>query len=67
MISTKDFLEKLCVKYNVSDYTVNEMPVEAFIEWYNKNKDKSIDGIQLSQFDLQSVINIFDEELQTLY
>ena len=67
MIATKEYMQKLCNKFDVTCYSAREASTEAFIQWYNDWKEHKAGEIQLSRFDVLSVLDYFDEDLQQLW
>lgn len=67
MIATKEYMQKLCNKFDVIIFTARQAPTEAFIQWYNDWKEHNAGEIQLSRFDVLSVLDYFDEDLQKLW
>lgn len=67
MIATKEYMTELCNKFDITCYCAREAPAEAFIQWYNDWKEHNAGDIQLSRFDVESVVSYFDEDLQQLW
>ena len=67
MIATTEYMFELCNKFNITIYTARESPTEAFIQWYNDNKDKCYGKIRVGDFDAETVFDLFDDDLNTLW
>jgi len=67
MIAAQEYMTSLCNKFDICCYTAREAPTEAFIQWYNDHRHKYAGDIELRRFDVLSVLDYFDEDLQQLW
>lgn len=67
MIASKNYIEDLCENFDICDFTAREAPTDAFIQWYQDNKEEYIDGVALKEFDVQSVMDFFEDDLSSMY
>ena len=67
MVADKKYMEELCSKFNICDYLLRETPTDAFIQWYMDHKEKYDGKIQLKEFDVLSVMFLFENDLESMY
>lgn len=66
-VASREFMLALCEKHEILTYSTCEVNTAAFIEWYGAHKDKNIGIAKLGEFDLDSVISFFRNDLEELY
>lgn len=68
MIASKKFLEKF-IQENEIDCLLgsDEINTEKFLIWFNEVKEKTINGIKVKKFDINSTVELFDDDLTEFY
>ena len=68
MIASKKFLEKF-IQENEIDCLLgsDEINTEKFLIWFNEVKEKTINGIKVKKFDVNSTVELFDDDLIEFY
>ena len=67
MIASKKYMEDLCARFDICYFLLRETTTEAFMQWYQDNKEEYINGIPLKNFDVLSVIDFFEDDLSCMY
>ena len=60
----KHFVEKHNVDCIIGSDEIN---AEKFFEWFDEVKEKSSYGIKIKEFDINSAIRLFDDDLYEFY
>jgi hypothetical protein len=68
MIASEKFIKEFVEKHNI-DCLIgsDEINAEKFFEWFDEVKEKSSYGTKIKEFDINSAIRLFDDDLYEFY
>ena len=68
MIANEEFLKEFIEKYNIDPLIGSpEINSEKYFVWFDHVKDKTYGEIKIKDFDINSAIQFFDDDLYEYY
>jgi hypothetical protein len=68
MIANEEFLKEFIEKYNVDPLIGSpETNSEKYFVWFDHVKDKTYGEVKIKDFDINSAIQVFDDDLYEYY
>lgn len=68
MIANEEFLKEFIEKYNVDTLIGSpEINSEKYFVWFDHVKDKTYGEVKIKDFDINSAIQVFDDDLYEYY
>lgn len=65
MIADTEFMKRFVRENNIDcELGANEVNTEKFLVWFNEVKELETNGIKVEKFDVVSVVELFEQDLE---